>query len=420
MEESTESKQIVINQHYVPRFYMKNFSVIKGNDKKEKVLIDFYQFKEKLLKENIPTKSICYDKYFYGEDGELEKKFAVKESIWARTIKNIIEITEHSLDEEEETNIKEFVVFQYNRTLGILNHTKQTNKDIVEKILYNNQGKEGEVEFENELKYEVDSSAIVKYSNELIEEINDLNVSIVKFNTINKLITSDMPVIMTNAFSQQGTGFATVGIMLLIPISPDLLIMIYDGKIYSGCNKYMRINNEQDVVNLNKYQAINAEKRILSNEVTELRKIYEDKDIILKREEYIEKRNVEDAKDGDEMILAIKSRSIIYNFELSFCRLPKFLKKIPFQCREPFCRKYSIEEKKGLLFRIYIFPELIKENKDVKKLSEKDIKKIKDGYSKVKNFLYEYWKVPYEGRKISPSMMKNLKNCKVQFFKANR
>lgn len=38
-------KQTTINQHYVPRFYMKNFSEVKNEEtNKEKALISFYQF----------------------------------------------------------------------------------------------------------------------------------------------------------------------------------------------------------------------------------------------------------------------------------------------------------------------------------------------------------------------------------------
>ena len=67
---------ITVDQHYVPRFYMKNFSLVKGTGKKEKVFISFFQFDEKLYREHIPTKTICYENYFYGEDGEIEKEFA--------------------------------------------------------------------------------------------------------------------------------------------------------------------------------------------------------------------------------------------------------------------------------------------------------------------------------------------------------
>ena len=69
--------QITKNQHYVPRFYMKYFSNIRNaGTKKEKVLISFYQFKDNILRENIPTTSVCSEDYFYGQDGKTENSLA--------------------------------------------------------------------------------------------------------------------------------------------------------------------------------------------------------------------------------------------------------------------------------------------------------------------------------------------------------
>ena len=81
-------KQTTINQHYVPRFYMKNFSEVKNEEtNKEKALISFYQFDKMIYIEKIPTKSICCEKYFYDEDGHIENKLTEKESIWSKSIK---------------------------------------------------------------------------------------------------------------------------------------------------------------------------------------------------------------------------------------------------------------------------------------------------------------------------------------------
>jgi hypothetical protein len=80
-------KQITINQHYVPRFYMKPFAeVIRKNSNNEKALIAFYQFKDKIVKDKIPTTSICSKDYFYDKDGHIENKLADKETIWSRAI----------------------------------------------------------------------------------------------------------------------------------------------------------------------------------------------------------------------------------------------------------------------------------------------------------------------------------------------
>ena len=51
-----EYMQITVNQHYVPRFYMKHFANVKNIDQdNEKALISFYQFKDNILKDNIHT-----------------------------------------------------------------------------------------------------------------------------------------------------------------------------------------------------------------------------------------------------------------------------------------------------------------------------------------------------------------------------
>ena len=74
------SGQITEDQHYVPRSYLKNFASVIGTGKKERALVSFYQFDKELLKEEIPTKSICYKSYFYGEDGKIEKDFSIQQN----------------------------------------------------------------------------------------------------------------------------------------------------------------------------------------------------------------------------------------------------------------------------------------------------------------------------------------------------
>ena len=73
--------QITVNQHYVPRFYMKHFANVKNvGTKKEKVLNSFYQFKDNMLKKNIP---ICSEDYFYDQGGKIEKELANMEIRWS-------------------------------------------------------------------------------------------------------------------------------------------------------------------------------------------------------------------------------------------------------------------------------------------------------------------------------------------------
>lgn len=102
-------KQITINQHYVPRFYMKPFAeVIRKNSNNEKALIAFYQFKDKIVKDKIPTTSICSKDYFYDKDGHIENKLADKETIWSRAISKFNKNEE--VTEEEVQSVREFIM----------------------------------------------------------------------------------------------------------------------------------------------------------------------------------------------------------------------------------------------------------------------------------------------------------------------
>lgn len=415
------NNQTTVNQHYVPRCYMKNFSIVKGSGKKEKQLISFYQFDRELLRKNIPTESVCYEKYFYGEDGKIEKNFAAKETEWARVIRNIVSAETYNLDKIQEKAIKEFATFQYCRTLAMYNHSKNIMSEFMESIIpkgiseheINKLREQINEKIENELSV----SDLISTCEGLLETMDDLNISLIKFNTEKKLITSDMPIIMINPFSPSQVGFAMVGIIILFPVSPEKLVMIYDDKIYIDCNKFMTINNEKDVINLNKYQVISAEERILSKEVEDLSIGREDKSLILKKKEIEENRKLERGSDGVGTLLGFKSRKINYDFELSFCKLPLYLRKIPKEYRESFERQYKYELRKALLVRIYKTPELVKKNPDTKCVN---FKKMRDSYSNLLKFMDEYWNVPDKERIVTPKLINELKSVKATYFKVDK
>lgn len=62
-------------QHYVPKFYMKNFADSKKN-------VSVYNLKSKKVIADVPYNSQCYKDYFYGKDHVLEDEFAKKETLW--------------------------------------------------------------------------------------------------------------------------------------------------------------------------------------------------------------------------------------------------------------------------------------------------------------------------------------------------
>lgn len=410
-------EQITIDQHYVPRFYMKNFAIIRGEGKKEKSFISFFQFDKKISRENIPTKSVCYEKYFYGENGNIEKMLAAKEGKWGKTINKIVSKPEEKLLSEDMLLLKEFGVYQYGRTLAMFNYNKQAISDILTDSFSNfNPHVDSEMireKVDDKIQNEMFASQIVELSNEVVNELNDLGVTVIEFETQGKLITSDMPVVMTNPFSIDNAGMANVGVVMMYPISEKVLILIYDSKIYTSLKQYMKDDNEEDVVSLNKYQVLSAEERIMSDKLENLVAIMQDRDVCEKREKFREKKKVDSSYDGVGTFFAMHSRSMKYSFPISFFKLPRAIRKIPVECREAFRRKYDRDTRIALLCRIYRLPDLLKDNKDFPK---SEIRKQKEGYSKLLKFMDDYWEVPITERTITPELMHKLKTVPTTYY----
>lgn len=102
---------------------MKHFANIKNaGTPKEKVFISFYQFKGNLIKENIPTSSICSEDYFYDREGKIEDALSNMETRWGKAINHAIN---GSFTEEDIEIIREFVVYQIGRTKAMLAHNKE-------------------------------------------------------------------------------------------------------------------------------------------------------------------------------------------------------------------------------------------------------------------------------------------------------
>lgn len=415
-----KKEQKTVDQHYVPRFYLKKFSIIKGTGEKEKVLTSFFQFDKNLLKDNIPTKSICYEKYFYGEDGKIEQDFAGRETKWSVLIQSIVDMENNSLDSIQKKGIKQFAVYQFSRTLAMYKYSKDTmNEMMLAHLLNNVKDIEGDIvrkAVEEKTDMEIEVADIIKHCEELIEVIDDLDISIVKFSTLEKLITSDMPVIVMNPFCNDEAGFANMGVVILFPVSPEMLILIYDGKVYHKCKEFMVNSNEEDVKNLNKYQVMSAEERILAKDRKQLEAIVINKELISMRNDYRESRKVNSSFDGRGTLVATKSRSMHYNFEISFLHLPRYLKKIPKDCRAAFNRRYSFEARLNLLISMYRVPELMKNNPDIPYVN---IAERKAGYTKMQRYMDDYWKIPMADRTITPEMMKKIKTIEASWFPIN-
>lgn len=404
--------QITVNQHYVTKILHEQFANIKNaGTKKEKVLISFYQFKDNLLKENIPTSSICSEDNFYDQDGKIETTLAGMETMWSKALKNVI-ADNFTIDDIE--NIREFVIYQISRTKAMLFHNremattmmksmfKQEFEDIADEEVVNEL-------IENKIQNEITPEFGLSIVKKTISTISDLKMKVITNETEINFITSDVPIIIINPLGIHSAGLSSIGEVIFFPISPQKMIFFYDAKLFSELPD--RICDESVIAIFNQYQYISADERLLAKEIEDIDHIVNSEVLNSKREQFQNIQKTNTINDGVGILFAAKFRSIPYYYNIPILRLPKSLRKIPADFHETFPRKYSYDTRLAILCRIYRNPDFI-HDKELKEHWKKQQR-----YSKILlNYLDGYWNTPKEDRIITPELMEKLKTVPVKAF----
>lgn len=408
--------QITVNQHYVPRFYMKHFSNIKNSGtKQEKVFISFYQFKDNSFKENVPTSSICSEDYFYGHDEKIEKTLSDMESKWSLALKNVI-YDNFTIDDIE--SIREFVIYQINRTKAMLSHTREIATSMAKCILqqqFEDIDDEKVVNelLENQVQNEITPDLGLSIVKETIPTIRDLKMKVITNETEMSFITSDVPVIFINPLGIYSAGLCSVGEVIFFPISPRKIIFFYDEKLFGKLPD--RICDERIIEIFNQYQYVSADERLLAKEIEDINHIVNSEKLNLNREQFHKTQKTSTIDDGVGVLLAVKSRSIPYYYNVPILHLPKPLRKIPTDFRETFPREYSYDTRLVILHRVYSNPDFIHDKELKERLKKQQM------YSKILlNYLDNYWNTPKKDRVITPKLMKKLKTVPVNVFMNER
>ncbi len=404
--------QITKNQHYVPRFYMKPFSIIKNEGtKKEKVLISFYQFKDNLFRDNVPTTSVCSEDFFYDEDGRIENKLAEKENKWGSAILKINR--DEELAASEINDIREFTVYQISRTKAMLDHNQDMATTMLTNVLYNQTSDLDKSVIKEIVEKKVETEITSEYNLDFVKDtlpiIDDLKMCILENKTDVAFLTSDVPVIIVNPLGVHRAGLGNIGTVVFFPTSQKKMVMFYDNKLYGKIAE--EIQDSECINAFNKYQYISADERILALNSIEFERFTQDKELNTFREKFHVSAKTTTSYDGIGTFMAAKSRSIEYYFDIPILKLPKSLKKIPRDFRETYPRKYSYETRRVILCKIYREPDFIKEEK------LKNHWRQMQQYAKVLlKYLDYYWNTPKEDCVISGEFMRQLKEVPVNFF----
>ena len=257
-------------QHYVPKFYLKLFSINQSNS----YIKIFVKSTNKIISQG-DLKNQAYENYFYGKDTVIETNFSKIEGEVSRIVSDIIKLkTIPKPATEDYISLWLFTFLQDSRTKFSADETNEMIDHTLKTILkYDKRFKD---EIEN-LKFGYDNPALFNLETliSVIGVTKDLNCKLIINKTKWPFITSDNPIVRYNQFLEKRKhpfgkcGLASKGLQVFYPLSPELALIYYDDKVYKiGYRKryYVETYNEKDIESLNLLQFLNSDKVIFSNE----------------------------------------------------------------------------------------------------------------------------------------------------------
>lgn len=271
-------------QHYVPKTLLKRFSFNK------KCYV--YNLKTNAIINNpVPYDNQCYTNYMYGDDSTIEDKLGIIENNFARVLDSIILCNQLPNDVEKSRILSQYIILQWLRTEKAIERIQSSVKRpllsiISEALSYykkncDNYAIEESVEEYVRAQFPKQKIAInnVELSQSRELEISDLTLCILNNNTDLGLVVSDDLVVIGNDFQPvYGLGARCAGVYFFMPISPNLVLLLYDDKMYKKVKNELTL---AEVRHLNALQFNNARNIILSKDKTSLEELKREYDTLV-------------------------------------------------------------------------------------------------------------------------------------------
>jgi Protein of unknown function (DUF4238) len=257
------------NQHYIPQFYLRNFSI----DENQKT-IGVFNLNDNFFFKGASIKNQGSEKFYYGIDGKVEEGLSKMESILAPKLKEIKEtqILPNKFSDEH-IAILIFIILTDLRNPINIDHIKKFTSSFKKEILQfaPNTSKDDSIlqEIPHEVAVEMSFGA---YENSL-HVCLDLDYKLFANDTETPFIIGDFPVVKYNQFLENkkiygsNTGLGSLGLKIFLPLSPKLCIVFYDSLIYKIGNRKDKIVSitVDDADQLNLLQYINCRGSIYFN-----------------------------------------------------------------------------------------------------------------------------------------------------------
>ena len=259
--------QITKDQHYVSDFLLRYFRCDTRKGKKS--TINIFDIKKSEVSYNQPTRGSgrFSQNYFYDKDNLTEKFIADKiEAPASGVIDKIVNGNFHILSEDMLT-LHRFISSLYWRTPEANERVSKFINSMLESIIREGLSLNGfDPEEASAGKFDLDIASLMTHQGFIITRIlGDLEYHIIKNETQSEFYISDHPVFIYNWLYRnlehpEVTSFSAVGLQIFLPLSPKLMLCLYDPKVYKygQRNSVTYISDDSDIEILNSFQIINS------------------------------------------------------------------------------------------------------------------------------------------------------------------
>lgn len=251
------------SQHFVPRFYLENFSFDGG------ARFHLFRLAKQEVRRNVGIRDQCAANYFYGKDLKIEKTFMKFEGAVSAALRQIL--SDAKMPEPGSAGdliFRTHVALQWGRTRAHINEQHEGTRRTVETAFAGNKG--GKTQFENKIEattLEDSMRMSIGTCADLAAFIGDLGSKLIDANGHGEFVASDTPVVQTNPyylgrFPGSVTGFGVEGLVILLPLSPRYLAIYYDKACYRVGSPHLRtipLASVEDLTALNNFQCLNAD-----------------------------------------------------------------------------------------------------------------------------------------------------------------
>lgn len=260
------------NQHFVPRCYLRPFT-IDGAD----AAINLYNIDRKKFIPLAPVKNQCSRDYFYGHDETLERAIKLIEDAYGTALREILR-PGYVLTDSHRTTLRMFWLFQHLRTEAAAIRSVEMSASMSKVAGVTDPS------FRLAIKEAV-MIAMGTFAEAMhAHVIDDLRICLIRNRTQIPFFTSDDPAVLTNRWwltdkrtRGRSFGLRSAGTLILLPLSPKLLCLGYDGDVYSARHDrgMVDVRRECDIASFNQHQILNCRANLFVKDAEHSRVVHE-------------------------------------------------------------------------------------------------------------------------------------------------